>query len=127
MNIFLKNLGTFVILIFYMWSVFKALCIPIFKNTVENPGSLRQFIQTVIFTSITGMICMLTLFYGILHSWFNMFGECLRFGDRLFYEDWWNVRDFAEYYRKWNIVVHEFLYYYIYQDLIRLSKGKFSR
>lgn len=51
----------------------------------------------------------------------------MRFGDRLFYEDWWNVRDFAGYYRKWNIIVHEFLYYYIYQDSIRFTRGAFSR
>eukprot|EP00347_Sterkiella_histriomuscorum_P008862 403343458 len=127
MNILLKNLGTFLLLIFYLWSVFKALCIPIFKHTVSNPGSLRQFIASVIFSSVSGIICLLTLFYGILHSWFNIFGELLRFGDRLFYEDWWNVKDFAGYYRKWNIVVHEFLYYYVYQDLIRLSKGRFNR
>lgn len=57
----------------------------------------------------------------------NIFGEFLKFGDRLFYEDWWNVKDFANYYRKWNIIVHEFLYYYIYQDCIRFSKGKISR
>jgi hypothetical protein len=30
----IKNIFTFFILIFYIWSVFKTLCIPIFKNTV---------------------------------------------------------------------------------------------
>ena len=43
----------------------------------------------------------------------------IRFGDRRFYEDWWNARSFASYYRKWNMVVHEFLFYYMYQDAIR--------
>jgi len=69
---------------------------------------------------------MIGMFYGVLHAWVNIFGELLRFGDRLFYEDWWNVRDFGGYYRKWNIIVHEFLYYYIYQDSIRFMKGNFS-
>jgi len=41
----------------------------------------------------------------------NIFSELFRYADRKFYEDWWNVKDFATYYRKWNIVVHEFLYY----------------
>ena len=112
-----KNILTFVTLVFYIWCVFKSLCIPIFKHTVDNPGSLRQFISSVIFSTVSGIICLLTLFYGVLHCWFNIFAELLRFGDRLFYEDWWTVTDFAGYYRKWNIVVHEFLYYYIYQDL----------
>ena len=67
------------------------------------------------------------MFFGVLHTWFNMWSEITRFGDRRFYEDWWNCKDFADYYRKWNIVVHEFLYYYIYQDIIRFSKGNVSR
>lgn len=56
-----------------------------------------------------------------------MFSEIITFADRQFYEDWWNVKDFANYYRKWNIIVHEFLYYYVFQDAIRLSKGAIGR
>lgn len=126
-NIALKNIGTFLFLIFYVWSIFKAMSIPIFRDTVENPGSFRQFFNQVIFSTVSGIVLLLSLFYGILHCWLNFFGEILRFGDRLFYEDWWNVKDFAGYYRKWNIVVHEFLYYYIYQDSIRFTRGAFSR
>jgi len=122
-----KNVFTFCFLIFYIWSVFKALCIPIFRYNSGSPGDIRQFINSVLFSTVSGTICLLTLFYGILHCWLNIFGELLTFGDRLFYEDWWNVRDFAEYYRKWNIVVHEFLYYYVYQDAIRFTKGKLTR
>ena len=114
LDVVLKNLTTFFILIFYLWSVFKALCIPIFKHTAESPGGFRQFISSCMFSTVSGIICLLTLFYGLLHSWLNMFAEILGFGDRLFYEDWWNVKDFAGYYRKWNIVVHEFLYYYVF-------------
>ncbi len=111
---FFKNLASFLILIFYVWCVFKALCIPIFKHTVNSPGGLRQFFNSVLFSTVSGIVVLLSLFYGVLHAWMNIFGELLQFGDRLFYEDWWNVRDFANYYRKWNIIVHEFLYYYVY-------------
>lgn len=40
-EVVLKNSVTFLILVFYLWSVFKALCIPIFKHTVDHPGGLR--------------------------------------------------------------------------------------
>jgi len=33
----------------------------------------------------------LLMFYGFFHSWLNLTGELLRFGDRLFYKDWWYV------------------------------------
>lgn len=122
----LKQFMTFMFLVFYIWTIFKALCIPEFKDTVNNPNDLRQFIHSVLFSTVSGIVCLLALFYGVLHSWSNMFAEFTKFGDRLFYEDWWNVKDFAGYYRKWNIIVHEFLYYYVYQDLIRFRKGKIS-
>ena len=82
MDHFLKNLLTFLVLIFYLWSVFKALCIPIFKHTASNPGNFRQFFASCIFSTVSGIICLLTLFYGILHCWMNIFSEMLRFGDR---------------------------------------------
>jgi len=113
-GVFLQNLITIFVLVLYLWAVFSALCIPIFKHTAQNPGDLRQFIHSVLFSTISGIICLLVLFYGVLHSWMNMFAELIRFADRQFYEDWWNVKDFAGYYRKWNIVVHEFLYYYVF-------------
>lgn len=113
-GVFLQNLITIFVLVLYLWAVFSALCIPIFKHTAQNPGDLRQFIHSVLFSTISGIICLLVLFYGVLHNWMNMFAELIRFADRQFYEDWWNVKDFAGYYRKWNIVVHEFLYYYVF-------------
>ena len=39
-----------------------------------------------------------------------------RFGDRLFYLDWWNEHDFNAWLLKWNIIVQDWLYYYIYRD-----------
>ena len=70
---------------------------------------------------------ILLLFFGLLHSWFNGWAELLRFPDRTFYLDWWNSEEFGTYYRKWNIVVHEFLFYYAYGDTVRFSKGKYGR
>jgi sterol O-acyltransferase len=73
---------------------------------------------------IPGTMLLLLLFFGLLHSWFNLWAEILRYGDREFYTDWWNVSNFADYYRRWNIVVHEWLFHYVYQDILRFSKGK---
>jgi len=47
----------------------------------------------------------------------------LRFGDRLFYKDWWNSVNFSGYYRNWNIVVHDWLFTYIYQDTYMVQCG----
>ncbi|KAF5308026.1 hypothetical protein FQR65_LT06400 [Abscondita terminalis] len=63
-----------------------------------------------------GMATVLIIFYMGLHLWLNVFAELLRFSDRLFYKDWWTSKSFGEYYRKWNVVVHDWLYTYIYKD-----------
>jgi sterol O-acyltransferase len=53
----------------------------------------------------------------VLHSWMNAFAEFLRFSDRMFYRDWWNATNFSVYYRTWNVIVHDWLYQYVYRDL----------
>lgn len=34
---------------------------------------------------------------------------------------------FATYYRKWNVVVHEFLKYYVYNDIVRFGLGSVGK
>lgn len=63
------------------------------------------------------VIIYLCGFYLILHSWLNLTAELLRFGDRMFYRDWWTASNYEAYYRNWNVVVHDWLYEYIYKDL----------
>ncbi|VDL75273.1 unnamed protein product [Nippostrongylus brasiliensis] len=73
------------------------------------------------------MICLICLFYGLLHSWLNGFAELLRFGDRQFYMNWWNADNMAEYYRNWNLVVHDWLYAYVYRDISQMIGGHRGR
>ena len=37
--------------------------------------------------------------------------------------DWWNSNSFPEYYRKWNGVVYDWLYNYVYVDTISLLES----
>lgn len=37
-------------------------------------------------------------------------------------QDWWNSTSFANYYRTWNVVVHDWLYYYGYRDFLWVSR-----
>jgi len=111
----------------YTFVIFRAFCIPYFRATANNPGDWITFALSVFRSMMPSVMVFLFAFFGVLHSWFNGWAELLRFGDRQFYQDWWNARSFGTYYRKWNIVVHDFLYYYVYQDAIRLSRGRVSK
>jgi hypothetical protein len=84
---------------------------------------------------------MLVSFFVIFECILNAFAEFTRFGDRAFYEDWWNATTFLEWNRynthdcmhvlcdvcssisvvcrKWNRPVHTFLLRHIYLDVMR--------
>lgn len=36
-------------------------------------------------------------------------------------QDWWNSTSFTNYYRTWNVVVHDWLFYYGYRDFLWVS------
>jgi len=77
--------------------------------------------------SIPASAMYFLLFWVLLHCWFNMWGELMKFEDCMFYEDWWNSLEFGTYYRKWNTVVHEWLFHYVYTDLQRFSFNTFTK
>ena len=126
-NFLLFNGFNIMLCIYYVFILFKTFMKPEFSNSGEKPGTLGDFMISIFKSILPGSFCFFLMFYGLLHSWFNFWAELMRFPDRLFYEDWWNSLEFGTYYRKWNIVVHEFLYYYVYMDFLKFSKGKISR
>jgi diacylglycerol O-acyltransferase 1 len=69
--------------------------------------------------AIANTYLWLLLFYGYFHLYLNLFGELLRFGDRVFYRDWWNVADIGAYWRLWNLPVHFWLVRHLYFPSLR--------
>ncbi|XP_019894791.1 sterol O-acyltransferase 1-like [Musca domestica] len=90
------------------------------KPGLENFGKMQLnaslLVRTVFQLQMTSMLMLLSGFYFLLHSWSNLTAELLRFGDRMFYRDWWTSGDIFEYFRKWNILVGDWLYEYIFKD-----------
>lgn len=126
-NFLLFNLINCILTVYYAFILFKTFMKPQFAHVGKEPGTFSGFLLSIFKSILPGIISLMLIFYGLLHSWFNLWAEIMRFPDRRFYEDWWNSLEFGTYYRKWNIVVHDFLYNYVYLDLNRFSKGKFGR
>uniref|UniRef100_A0A667X8N3 O-acyltransferase n=1 Tax=Myripristis murdjan TaxID=586833 RepID=A0A667X8N3_9TELE len=95
------------------------------RNATNQPFSTRTMVLALFHSTLPGIMLLLLCFFAFLHCWLNLFGELLRFADRMFYKDWWNSTSFANYYRTWNVVVHDWLYYYGYRDFLWLSNRKF--
>ncbi|ELW70867.1 Axonemal dynein light chain domain-containing protein 1 [Tupaia chinensis] len=43
-----------------------------------------------------------------------------------FAQDWWNSTSYSNYYRTWNVVVHDWLYYYAYKDFLWFFSKRFK-
>jgi sterol O-acyltransferase len=105
--------------IFYVSFLFERFLVPRYYHLEFNDQdkiNLRQLTASIFHCMMPGLLVFLCGFYGVLHSWMNAIAEILKFGDRMFYKDWWNSTSFAIYYRTWNVVVHDWLYTYIYKD-----------
>lgn len=64
-------------------------------------------------------------FFMIFEYVLNWAAEVTRFGDRHFYEDWWNSKDMADWARKWNLPVHRFLEKHVFKASI--NRWRFSK
>lgn len=118
------NLIEMVLCIIYAYFILRRFSTANFANfgrSAQFIFSLRQLIISSFGCTLPGMLLLLILFYAILHCWLNAFAELLRFGDRLFYKDWWNSTGFGSFYRTWNVVVQDWLYTYIYRDVYALG------
>ncbi|KAF7639291.1 hypothetical protein Mgra_00001252 [Meloidogyne graminicola] len=108
---------------------FTQIVIPLFNKISYGEEGVGWHLLTLIFPSaIPGAVCLfIGIFYGLLHSWLSMFSEAMYFADRHFYSNWWSSRSMAYYYRTWNLVVHEWLYTYIYRDISKmLGSSRFA-
>ncbi|XP_028636946.1 sterol O-acyltransferase 2 [Grammomys surdaster] len=115
-NYVAKNFARALGCLLYACFILGRLCVPVFANMSREPFSTRALLLSILHATGPGIFMLLLIFFAFLHCWLNAFAEMLRFGDRMFYRDWWNSTSFSNYYRTWNVVVHDWLYSYVYQD-----------
>ncbi|XP_072388023.1 sterol O-acyltransferase 1-like isoform X2 [Diabrotica undecimpunctata] len=90
----------------------------IFMDTCKQPITVPQFLVLILQGSLISTVILLLLWWLVFHSVQNAVGEMLRFGDRLFHSDWWNCTEMPDFYKKWNMVVGDWLYTYVHKDII---------
>nr|XP_034978004.1 sterol O-acyltransferase 1-like [Zootoca vivipara]XP_034978006.1 sterol O-acyltransferase 1-like [Zootoca vivipara]XP_034978007.1 sterol O-acyltransferase 1-like [Zootoca vivipara] len=98
--------------------------LPAFRNYSREHFNVRELVLCIFNTILPSTLMTIFLYFLLFHCWLNAFAEMLRFADRMFYKDWWNSTSYARYFRTWNVVVHDWLYYYAYKDFLWLFGGK---
>ncbi|XP_045473591.1 sterol O-acyltransferase 1-like [Harmonia axyridis] len=102
--------------VFFYSFVLERFMIPLFKDFGLRKFSRSELFLALLESLLPGLMYLVVTFYLVLHLVQNLFAELLYFGDRMFYKDWWTSTDASTYFRKWNLVVHDWLYIYVYKD-----------
>ncbi|KAL9191284.1 hypothetical protein ACHAXT_000990 [Thalassiosira profunda] len=92
----------------------------------NRDGTMRVHVigDYLIKLSLTSTYIWLLGFYGFFHCFLNLTAELLRFGDRVFYRDWWNASEVSAYWRLWNMPVHYWLVRHVYFPSVRSGLSK---
>lgn len=114
----INDLSQVVGCLFYTHFLFVRFCVPVFQKFGQESFNGTNLLVAVFSCMFPGALVLLCGFFSILHAWLNAFGEMMRFADRMFYKDWWNSTSYARFYRTWNCVVHDWLYEYVYRDIV---------
>ena len=75
---------------------------------------LLTLAETISWLLFPFMLTFLLVFLVIFENVLGAFAEITRFGDRHFYDDWWNSTDWMEFSREWNVPVYSFLRRHVY-------------
>ncbi|XP_018399382.1 PREDICTED: sterol O-acyltransferase 1-like [Cyphomyrmex costatus] len=116
----IRNFIEFGLSIFYLTFILENQVMPIYRVFGTQYLDWRWFVKNTIKLNIPGIISLMTINYLLLHTWMNAWAEMLQFADRMFYKDWWNSTTYHVFFRTWNVIVHDWLYMYIYKDLYEI-------
>jgi len=95
-------------------------------ENLEGDGKIHvhDMAEILLKLTIPNTYVWLMIFYLYFHLFLNFMAELLRFGDRVFYKDWWNSAELSAYWRLWNMPVHYWLIRHVYFPCIRRGVAK---
>eukprot|EP00727_Mastigamoeba_balamuthi_P005484 m51a1_g1555 putative sterol o-acyltransferase 1 (376) ;mRNA; f:14297-15636 len=103
------------LLILILYTIFNHTIVPLL---LEYPHT--GFLQLWVRLLLPCQCGWLVFFYGAFHCWLNMVSEICMFGNRDFYQNWWESIDYSEWIRRWNSTVQFWVgnqYVYLYKGL----------
>ncbi|KAI2806401.1 Sterol O-acyltransferase 1 [Blomia tropicalis] len=120
----LIHLIQFVVTVIVLFTITMRFAIDRFHKTGLEPFQMSNTFEMLGSSFVYGFISSLFVFYMVLHVWHNLTAELLKFADRRYYDAWWESVSLTEFYRKWNILVQDWLYAYIYVPIHRSTNSR---
>lgn len=103
-----------------IWIASAQYAAPLLQNSMNKMLILDfpSIMERLMKLSTISLFCWLCGFYALFQSFLNALAEIMRFGDREFYGDWWNVSNIRTYWTTWNKPVTNFMRRHIYSPLV---------
>ncbi|KAJ3221257.1 hypothetical protein HK099_003665 [Clydaea vesicula] len=117
---FFKRIGEVIICSTAMMFLINQYASPTLENSLQHYKEMNilRLFERLLKLSIVSLLIWLLMFYAFFHSLLNGLAEVLRFGDRRFYQPWWNASNISEYWRLWNNPVYDWGKRHIYLPLV---------
>lgn len=117
---FFKRVGETVALSVFIWFACAQYAEPLLRNSLDTMAALDfpSIVERLMKLSTIAIVVWLAGFFALFQSFLNALAEILRFGDREFYEDWWNSTSMKQYWATWNKPVYHFMRRHIYSPLV---------
>ena len=114
-----KRLGEAVCLSVFIWFASAQYATPVLRNSLDKIASLdfTSILERLLKLSTISLVIWLAGFFALFQSFLNALAELTRFGDRAFYDPWWNSAGLGEYWRTWNKPVYQFFKRHIYSPM----------
>ncbi|KAK7969342.1 MBOAT family protein [Apiospora saccharicola] len=116
----LKRVGEAVCLSVFIWFCSAQYAAPVLRNSYDKINSLNfvSILERLLKLSTISLVIWLAGFFALFQSTLNALAEVTRFGDRSFYDDWWNAGSLADYWRMWNKPVSHFMKRHVFSPLV---------
>ncbi|CAB1350816.1 unnamed protein product [Coregonus sp. 'balchen'] len=92
--------------------------------TLWQDMDFSRMMERMLKLAVPNHLIWLIFFYWFFHSSMNFVAELMRFGDREFYQDWWNSETVTYFWSNWNIPVHKWCLRHFYKPLLRRGVNK---
>jgi diacylglycerol O-acyltransferase-1 len=103
-----------------IWIASAQYAAPLLRNSLDKVYELDlvSILERVLKLSTISLFCWLCGFFALFQSGLNALAEVMKFGDREFYGDWWNVSSIRTYWTTWNKPVTHFMRRHVYSPLV---------
>lgn len=109
----------------FIWLLSAQYAAPVLRNSLDKMAvlDLPSILERLMKLSTISLVIWLAGFFALFQSFLNALAEITMFGDRNFYEDWWNSTNVQMYWSTWNKPVYHFMRRHIYSPLVGRGWG----